>query len=475
MLQLFTIGRTTVAAGLIWRSPVGANGGVPTRSDLADHAESQNTQYGVRVETPDGRVLLGLVPESVPKSARRAVSGAAWLAQATDTRTLYLERIESRFWVVVAGRGQIDPRTDRVIDEQQAAALLDELLTELLSESEATRVVLAPGTSIDSLMVSRMSVQHLTFSALVSHVDARSAMRPVQLRGTRPVVWGLVAALGVAVLAGVGLMYHLRQVAEQRAFEEQQAILRAQAVEAAQLATRRDANMSQAVLRSLAEDTETPSPDAFLAGCMHVLERVGLEAVGWKVVDVECQITQSSATITFVLPAVSGGGVSTHAALRAWALDRFSNLPAFSHDNYRAQLSLPLTLPPKRERLQLGELAGQALLYPLIHTRLQLLTTSVEDANYALTPLAPKSILFEDPAKASAVTEGTGADRFAPVPPERAYRIGQITINGRELDGVLGVHFDDWRFFTLNKVAFRPTDFAIDWTLEAAYVAATQG
>lgn len=476
MLHLFHVGRTPVAAGLAWRAASGENGGAPSRADLAELADRQDTKYGVRVDAPDGRVLLGLLPEGASRADRRAVSGAAWLAHAAETRTLYVERVQpGRYWVVVAGRGQIEPRTDRVFDETATSSLVDELLTELAHAPEPTRVVLAPDTSLDSIMLSRSDVQSLPFSALVSHSDAKSSMRPVQLRGTRPFVWGALAAIALGIVASFGLLYHLKQVRAQREFEEQQARLRAQAIEMEQLRTQREANISEAILRSLAEDTETPAPDALLAECLRVFGDVGLEAAGWRVINVECAANASSANIAFELPPTSSGGVGTHASLREWALTRFRNLPSFSNDNYRAQLALPITLPARRERLKLAQLSGQNLLYPIIHTRLELLAMATPDVNYALTPLAPKAIVFDDPTKNTVTDPGQGADRFSPVPPERAYRIGQITINGREIDGIVGMRFNDWSFFTLNKIAIRPSEFEIAWTLEAAYVAASQG
>ena len=104
------------------------------------------------------------------KSAIRAA-----FADAVEDRVSLAKRPDPR--AGDAGRGQIEPRTDRVFDESATSSLVDELLTELAHAPEPTRVVLAPDTSLDSIMLSRSDVQSLPFSALVAERVSMPGLR----------------------------------------------------------------------------------------------------------------------------------------------------------------------------------------------------------------------------------------------------------------------------------------------------------
>lgn len=465
---LTTVGKHTALLGLDWRQPA-VREGVTDKQAVREQAERLGARYGVVFETADGRIFVGLLPPNAQARATRAYAGAVWFADAVSEPTLFVRNLGGgNYWVVFARPGELDPTTDKILEEAKAVDLVDKVLSELQDEDVKARVYFDGGPVPNAAMFQTAAPEPLELAMLLVRAEPRAPMRPKQLLGIKPVTWVALAALAALVGAAIALKLWLDHLAEQRELERMQAALMAQSANTGAIDTLTDAKIAQAVLRELDLDTRTESPRLAIARCTELYSKLGAGRAGWRVATIECQREPAQAQVNFELGAFGTRAVGTNFALDRYAQDAFRLKPSFNADGMRAQLSLPLTVTTLREPVKPAELPPMRDVMLTLGTRLQLAKLADEGFGAQVQAAQPRAVLFEDPAKANE----EGAMRFSPAPDGKTYRAGQIQVTGRSLATLFGLSLE-LPYLRIDKIFLRPSFNGLEWTVEATYVVAT--
>lgn len=463
-LHITRVGRHKVVGGLAWRDTPGDTP-QEVRDQIRGAAEAFRSRYGLLLES--SRTEVGFVPEIAQKDGTGAYSAAAWLAHAHGEPLLFIKALPNgQYWIVHTDAGYVDPRTDEVCGEEEARVLVDAILDSLAIAADPVSVVIDGDRKPSAVMLDRINT--LTDRSLESLLEGTSPPAQARIRQMVGVTPGTLAAVfALLLLAGAGygvyVMWHKYQ--REREFERQRAELAQRDADAARLENEAQLRMKLAVDQAAASDTNTPPPDLIVTRCADRVQALGANVGGWKVLDAECDVTGASLSVRVQQPTQenspgTAGSLMAVAEQRGFAV---SVQPAQG----QATLSLSLPAPAPREALKPSQFAPFNDVLRSLMSRLQLAKQAAVGLTYVVNAPAPKVVLYLDPRN-----EGKqGAERFTPVPAERTYLQGVVSIDGRNRS-LLDSFSLDYPILTITKATYTPTDQGLAWHLEANYVTA---
>lgn len=444
-----------VVAGLRWIALSAIDGSTP-KGELAEAARLDGAQnFGVWVQTVEGRALGAALSKAAPAAAKTAVSAAAWLAQAVSEPTLLLQPLAGKWWVVaVEPGGQIELGTDRLLDEEQVVETVLRRLEEIVINGQATRIAIGgdsypsiPGLEaipwVEAEAPRREAPRGpyrvpMDFGALLAFEQSTSAPRTARMQQvsgiSRTTVLLLAAMVAVAVvgLGGFLVMKKQKEAAELALMQEE---LAQQQLQQEQLATLRGARIAEAVARELAVDTATVPPSPFVAACADVLRRVGGGAAGWGIRSIECEGGAPTAKVNWELLGTSSGQIGVNETLRRFA-EGLGLTVVFYPANNAAEMSIPLPGFAARQPMRAVELPSMQAFLQRFGTRLQIFGQAVDSSGGQISEPQERAITYLDPENEN---DPSAANRFKPVPPGQGYRTGDIEVVARsrwELDAL---------------------------------------
>lgn len=482
MTQVFLIKRQRIVAGLRWVPLAGAEGASP-KAELKEAAATygiENPSRGLTVALPDGRAYGAIVPPRSPASANDAYSGAAWLAQVAHHPTLLVQRVSHRdnnWWVVMVRAGAVDPSTDVILGEQQAIDRIDRALIDSYNQSESLRVLVGTDppnsanlqqlpweSDVDEADFPRVSRRVLLdLAGMVGDDAPPSDTRVRQIAGIHKAwIYGavLAAACVVALIAGNAWMKRHKAAAD---LAEAQARLQQETATQGEISSLRDARIIEAVAQALAEDTATPAPQDVLYACASTSSLVGNKVAGWDVTTIDCNAA-GSVSVALVRSDIlaTNADLAAAASARGWPLsvDPTGNV---------ASINLPLSSIASRARIAAPNLLPN---YEGIVLRDGTLLQNYQlsaNGQVQLAAPAPRGITYLDPDKEASPDAN---ERFQPVPQDRSYLTGKITVNGTGLWTLGGLPIDA-PHLRVTRVTIQPQQSGVagdKYTVEAIYV-----
>jgi len=462
---LIPAGSATAVAGLSWTKL-----GKDPKLELKSNSKMLGSKHGLLIETPRGVQLLGLVSVTAPSRARSAISAAAWLANASEVRVLFIKALPNgEFWVLCAGAGELDQRTDEIVHEEVAVQIIDMVLSDASHDDNGKiRIVVDGDRYPNSNMIDRFDRENATFAELVRGYTPTKAERVRKIVG---ITGGQLLAI-ILIIAAIAVAVYAYELYEQHLRDEeiarQQAELQRQHLTAEQIKTETDLRITRAVIQAVAEDTATPPPDALLKACVATLRRVGDEIAGWRLGQAQCAPTGTNVDFSFnLLDGVAATG--TNASIIETAKKRFGVTPSVAIENAHASLSINVPPPDARPALTPPQLPRYGDIVEKFGTRFQLLHQEFENVHVTMGTPGARPITYLDPARENS----QDPNRFAQVPVDRGYRRGTVQITGTSLWQIEQFSLA-YPFFTIKKIEVTPSGSdpdAYQWSIEGEYVA----
>lgn len=480
--QVITLKRARVAAGLRWAALGQGKPKHALREAMASFG-IDNPTHGVFVmsATGDGSSYGAVVPPDAPPAATSAYSGAAWLASTVTEPTLLIQRTSNRdnyWWVLFVRPGVISANGDLVLPESQAGERIDQVLHDTYSQGEAVRVFCgedAPTTSMqmgsipwESSLQPDVVAHHtrrvaMDFAALAGDSSPPKAARIVQIAGVRKTyVYGtlIVAAL---VVAGLGVALWMKKQREAAQLAQLQAELAQQQLAASEVTSVREARITQAVADALRADTATPVPSHWLSACVDVAVETHGGIAGWRIAGIECAQGAPSAKIGLERRdrLAVNAGLAAYAEARDWSV-------AIDPSGATASVSIPLDGGDPRAPMKPDALPEAKGVIWMNGTQFQQFQTAFKGSQVQVGAPTPRVITYLDPEKEHSEN---ASERFQPVPPERAYQVGQITINGVGLWIMPALRINA-PYFSVKRVSIQPAPLSAGdkFTVEVQYV-----
>jgi hypothetical protein len=463
---LIPVGSATAVAGVAWtvlrQDP---------KQEVKTACRNSGSKHGLIIETPSGRRLLGLVPVSSPSRAKSSYSAAAWLANATLVPVLFIKLLSTGdFWVLCVKPGEIDHRSDDIVQEDGAIQIIDLVLSDSQHDPENAkmRVVIDGDRSPNSRMLAAdKKREHATFADLVRGYAPTSAERIKKIVGITAMQLVVVATLA-AILAGGYFAYQMYEDGVRAAeIAAQQAELQRKKLTLQQIKTETDLRITKSIIAAVEEDTATPAPEAIIKACLATLRGVGDELAGWRLSQVQCSPLGTSVDLSYQM-LVDTGAAGTNASLISQSRARFGIAPSILLGANRAELQLPLVAPPNRAALSPPQLPRYPTVVEVFGTRFQMLQQGLDAVHVTISSPARRSIQYLDPAK-----EGSqDPSRFVQVPDDRGYSKGTIQITGTNL-WQLEQFSLAYPFLTIKKIEATPSGSdsdAYQWRVEGEYV-----
>lgn len=480
--QVITLKRGRVAAGLRW---VALGHGKP-KHVLREAVASfgiDNPTHGVFVmsATGDGPSYGAVVPPGAPPTAQAAYSGAAWMASTVTEATLLIQRTSNRdnyWWVLFVRPGVISANGDLVLSESQAGERIDQVLHDAYSQGEPIRVLCGEDAPSTSVQLGSIPWESALEQEVVSHHTRRVAMdfagfagdgappktaRIVQVAGVRRVYiyGGLV--LAALVTAGMGAMLWMKRQKEAAELAKLQAELAQQQIAASQVTSVREARITQAVADALRDDTASPLPSRWLASCADVAFDTHGEIAGWRISGIEC--AQGAPSVRIGLERrdrlAVNAGLAAYAEARDWSV-------SIDPSGATASVSVPLDGGDARVPMKHGELPDVTGVVWMHGTQFQQFQAAFKGSQIQVGAPSTRMITYLDPEKEHSEN---ASERFQPVPPERGYQVGQITINGAGL-WILPALRIDAPYFSVKRISIQPAPLSAGdkITVEVQYV-----
>ena len=458
-----SVGKTQAVAGLLWLDTPGEDLG-SVREQIRGAAIKFRSKYGVILDT-SSRAQVGFLPEHATSADRRRPSAAAWLALTLTEPTVYIEELrDGRYWVVRTEPGRVDPRTDKILDEDDANRLIDGVLENLGGDDGQQRVVVN-GTRPHSGLLSRhANIESRTFHELVADVTAPKPAAVTQVVGLKPATIAVIVGVLILIAAAWAGYEAYTQFKANQEFERRRAALAAKEAEAARLANETELRMKVAVDKAAQADTATVAADDLVAACARSIDEIGRRVSGWRVANITCTGDAKPLRILVDAPRSSGEMIGTAATLMHDAREQGYTVLVTPQAG-RAALDQDVNLT-KREGLKRAQLPTYQDVIRGVYSRLQMGRAAVGTLTYQFTPPVVKPVTYLDPA-----LEGSSdPSRFKPVPPERSYQIGKLTLRGTQRWTLEAISLD-YPFLSVSKLQLNVgRDGSIQWTLEADYV-----
>lgn len=463
-LTLLDVGKVKAVAGLSWVPLAGDETSSPA-AETKRQAKASGTRYGVFYANDAGRYrLVGLVPQELGRKVVGRIPVAVWLAESVQTPTIYLEALDdtrTRYWVLSVRPGALDPRTDQVMSDDDAIALIDEVLGDALStQTRVDLIVGGDGYSPSSHMIERAVRRNAKLADLLAELSPpRSKIG--QLVGIPPVVYMAVA--GIVVSAGIvggawylNQRYHVMQSESSRAAQSA-----AQAAEQARLQALAEQRIAEAVLTALREDTGTPAPSDAVRGCLSLTGQFPARLAGWSLEEISCPLGATAPQARYRRGTALRGGMATHIGLNdaATALGLGVNLELMADS--ATLTGKPLALD-SRAPLTIEQMPGMKELSLRLSTDMQVLNSTLAGTSVQLKAPTARTITYPDPARDGGPP--------APVPDLQGYRKGTITVTGNGAWALTSVPLDQ-PIVSVKSITFRNNGNTLNWTLVADYFA----
>lgn len=473
MALIFSHQNVPVVIGLTWVPLAGAEG-VSTKHELRDAVEStdeRNATQGVLLETVEGRAYGGILPSNAPAGAARAYSGAGWLAQSVPDRVLLVDLVRAGsdpiWWVVAASPGAVDLSTDRLLREDQATELIDRILFDAYHSAVVVRVVIQgrPPASDHLAQLpleadlpieehSRKSRRvEGTFADLVGDDPPDKLVRMRQIKGVSRSLILVVVVAGIVLALAAGALQWRKHVQASAELAKHQADAERKRLSSQALIDMRDVRIAEAVAKALVADTATPRPASILTGCADIAAQVGAVAVGWKVETITCE-PGKPARIAWART------YGTNSALVAWAKHRNIHEILVAANGAAIIMTVPLTPGSARPAMLPPDLPDAQGVIWFHGTQLQQFEHGFE-STASLSEAVPKDISYQTP---------DDTKQRLPVPTDKSYLVGKVTITGSGLYQMRQVPLD-YPYFTVTKVLLTVREAAVKYNLEGIYVA----
>lgn len=455
MQTVFTIGKHKVAACLDWQVLPGLENTTPAK-ELKARAIEQRQRFGVLYEAPAARYPLAGFPHEAGEQLLGHVPAAVWLAESVDRPTLYIEALDdtnTRYWVLYIRSG-IDPRTDRILTDDDTVKLVDDLLAE--EEGAIDFIVGGAGMYPSSHMIERAVRRTAQFQDLL--LPDPPAQRVKQLVGisatTKRII--IAAVLSALVLGGAfaAIKYwRIAQSAAARAAQEEAERARQAAIEA-QVA----ALTKQAVVDAIAADTATPPPTSVIRACTALAQGYPALLGGWRLSEVTC-LPAGGATATYQRDVQMAGALATqdtlYRAAQEHGLAAHAELMADTATVTGA--SVALTPRPALKPDQIPTLQSYSR---HLSSQLQALSGTLPGFTASVEPPKPRPITYATP-DAPAVQ--------IPVATERGYDVGQVRMEGTGVWALLALPLAEAPL-TITQIRFRTSGGSVNWTVQAQFV-----
>lgn len=427
----------TVVLGLEWRG-LAALEPERVRAEVADLSKRLGARYAASVRTPSGHTMVGFVPASAAKTARRSVSGAVWLSAAVDRTTLVIQAAgRGRYWYALVRPGEIDPATDKICSETEIGQIADGLLGQLLEASHGEQEegilpprIVASGWEPEECPVSMLRDEIFEYESgglaeVVAGTKPDKSCYVQQLTGIRPITIVIIVGVLVVVAAFAAYSVWSQRMKARAELEAARIAAAARHAEVERLRTLTDKRIQDAVLRGLAEDTATADPRALLASCVRAWQSVALVRGGWRLKTATCTDGSPAVAMTFERDAEL---LADNASLQS-ALQPLSAVPVLTAEGKEVVASFPVAAAPRREGYtRTVELPAYDHYLLRVGTWLQRYSRAT-GADVVATEPADRGLSYIDPNKEA---EGPAKSR-SPVPSDQSYRRGTVTVTGKGL------------------------------------------
>lgn len=464
-ITLLDVGKLKAIAGLSW-VPLAGDETSSTTAETKRQAKASGTRFGAFYANDAGRYrLVGLAPEEGGRKMVGRIPVAVWLAEAVRVPTIYIEATDdtrTRYWILSVRPGSLDPRTDVVMSDDEAIALIDEALGDALSTQTVVDLIVGgDGYSPSSHMIERAARRNARLVDLLAELPPPKA-KVAQLIGVPPVVYMSVGGILVAGLVVAGGWYANKRFEVMQSEAQRAAAAAAAASEQARIQLLTEQRVEEAVTAALREDTGTPAPEEAVDGCLRLLEQYPLRMAGWNLEEISCPLAGGAPTAKYRRNTGLRGGMATQLSLHETATSAGLKVNVELMADQATLTGATLTLP-SREPLTLDEMPQMQALALRLSTDLQLLGSTVNGATTQLKPPTTRTITYADPAR-----EGGPA---AMVPPHQGYRKGTVTVTGNGVWALKAVPLGQPNV-SVKSITFRNAGNNLNWTLVADYVAA---
>lgn len=268
------------------------------RAEFKRHLRAGRSAYGAvsGIAEHQRYAMAGVVApikgSPAPKKFKGAIPAALWFAASAESPRLYVEKLESgRYWLLATMGLALDPRTDGVLSREDLVPLVLEISREAQRSGQDLAISVWPSIAEMPEEIAAMSrVSPAPIESCLTQ-SAKPKLRVAKHVGIPSWVGTATLALAVVGASGYGLMLAHQELQNQMQAREQAARERAAAEQA------RLAEMAQAAARpdeaalaagSLAAALGTPSPPALIAGCLEVAADLPATAGGWRLSALEC-------------------------------------------------------------------------------------------------------------------------------------------------------------------------------------------
>lgn len=465
-ITLLEVGKVKAIAGLSW-VPLAGDETSSTAAETKRQAKASGTRFGAFYANDHGRYrLVGLAPEEGGRKMVGRIPVAVWLAEAVQVPTIYLEAIDdsrTRYWVVSVRPGSLDPRTDMVMSDDDAIALIDEALGDALStQTTVDLVVGGEGVAPSSHMIERASRRNARLADLLAELPPPKS-KVTQLIGIPPVVYmGVGGALFAALVVGGG-WYANKRFEVMQSEAQRAAAAAAAAAEQERIQKLTAVRIEEAVTKALQEDTGTPAPPAAVEGCLRLLDQYPMRMSGWTLEEITCPLAEGAPSAKYRRNTSLRGGMATQLGLYEAATAKGLKVSLELMADLATLTGATLDLP-SREPISLDQMPQMQPLSLRLSTDLQVLGSTITGANTQLKPPSARSITYADPAR-----EGGPQ---AVVPPHQGYRKGTVTVTGNGVWTLKSVPLNHPNV-SVKSISFRNAGNTLNWTLVADYVAAS--
>lgn len=454
---LFKFQGRQMVFGLSWRALRHSDASM-RREEAKESARVAGANFGALIESSSGRSMIGFLPTATEVNAKKAISGAGFLACSVDKRTwLVVPLPDGRWWLAKVRPSEIESKGDLVGTSEDIGKEIDNAYADAQREGgdEPPRILIADTLLPDSQVLAGndQAYEVINLKTLLTDSAVARRARFTRILGVPPeYILGAAVVVGLCALLAGGWYVHQNHQ-EQLALEAAQrdAALRAQ--QQAQISTLREARMLRAVADALAADTKTPVPSSISQRAARDVLVFNPEAAGWLMKS--ATVSASSIQSDWTYPR---GSIGDNATFLSYA-ESIGGIGSVTPDNRGASIMVPVASIPSRESLTLLDLPTEYVASYHLGTWLQRLAVSYPDVKVAIDAPTPKSITYIDGSKPT------------PVPDNRTYKVGKFSANGTSLAS-LASFTPDFHYVTVSSVSLQIQGTSNDyqWHADGTYV-----
>ena len=285
------VGRRKALAGLTW-APLAASDPASIRKEAKERARERGTRYAALIHFEGAEYALVGILSAPPKHIGLRVFGlptvAGWFAASCERPTLYVERLESGlYWVLAASRFDFDLRTDVTLPAEKAAQLVTEIYEGWLAIGASPLVVAPPESNLGALgLPLHIRAGYLNSILSGSPPTHTYCRKIIGLPGWVPVVAVGVLAAGVAVSVAMKVRDRL---AEARARAAAEAAAAQQAANAGIKGAQEAAFLAAQAQREMDVRLAGPAPLDAVDACIAAIDLLPDYLGGWRLDRAECQ------------------------------------------------------------------------------------------------------------------------------------------------------------------------------------------